>query len=147
MHEQSVLAPFSGTVVSIPHDPAARVSAGAPLVVLEAMKMEHEVLTETAGVLRRVEVSVGEAVQEGQLLAVVAVEDGATPGKAAETEPEPEPAESAETRADLRSVRERHALGLDAARPDAVAKRQAGGPPGRTCPTWSTREPSSSTAR
>ena len=43
--EISVRAPFAGVVVSIGD---GHVAAGAPLVVLEAMKMEHEVLAESA---------------------------------------------------------------------------------------------------
>jgi acetyl-CoA carboxylase carboxyltransferase component len=119
----TVRAPFAGVVVAIPHAPEELVSAGAPLLVLEAMKMEHEVVAESAGVLARVEVALGEAVEEGQVLAVLEPTDGATPSPArasAETA-------GAETRADLAAVRERHRLGLDEARPDAVAQRRERG--------------------
>src|SRR5207237_5843236 len=77
--ELTVTAPFAGVVVAIPHAPNDRISAGAPVMVLEAMKMEHEVLAESGGVVQRVEVVVGEAVQEGQVLAVLAPgsDDGA----------------------------------------------------------------------
>src|SRR5919204_1844773 len=66
--ELTVTAPFAGVVVAIPHAPEERVKAGAPVLILEAMKMEHEVLAEAGGVVRRVEVAIGEAVQEGQVL-------------------------------------------------------------------------------
>ena len=68
----NVTAPFAGTVIAIGHEPAEPVRAGAALVVLEAMKMEHEVVAESDGVVERVEVAVGDTVDEGQLLAVVA---------------------------------------------------------------------------
>jgi acetyl-CoA carboxylase carboxyltransferase component len=98
------------------------VGAGAALIVLEAMKMEHEVLAQTDGVVRSVEVAVGDAVVEGQLLLVLTAA-GTSPASAAEVaEVEPNAA-----RADLEAVRERHALGLDAARPDAVAQRRERG--------------------
>ena len=48
--EHAVTAPFAGVVVAIAHARDERVGAGAALVVLEAMKMEHEVLAETDGV-------------------------------------------------------------------------------------------------
>jgi acetyl-CoA carboxylase carboxyltransferase component len=121
--ESSVTAPFAGVVVAIPGAPDDPVRAGSPVVVLEAMKMEHEVLAESDGILRRIEVAIGDAVEEGQLLAVVtegaaeAGEDAAPAGAQAK----------AGERADLEEVRSRHELGLDAARPDAVARRQESG--------------------
>jgi acetyl/propionyl-CoA carboxylase alpha subunit len=39
--ELAVTAPFDGVVVAIPGGTDERVGAGSPLVVLEAMKMEH----------------------------------------------------------------------------------------------------------
>jgi acetyl-CoA carboxylase carboxyltransferase component len=115
--DHELTAPFDGTVIAVSAD--ERVAAGAALVVLEAMKMEHEVIAEIGGTIRSVEVSVGDTVQEGQRLAVVA--DGEAPGPAlAELEP-PGP------RTDLDAVRRRHEMGLDAARPDAVANRRARG--------------------
>ncbi len=122
--ELEVTAPFAGVVVSIAHQPHEQVLAGSALVVLEAMKMEHEVLAQGSGVVRRVEVSVGDAVQQGQLLLVLAQADGAgtqaPPGARAGPGP-------ATARTDLQEVRDRHAQGLDAARPEAVARRRERG--------------------
>ena len=108
--------------MAVVHQPDAQVDAGAAVVVLEAMKMEHEVLAPSAGVVRQVSVSVGESVAEGQLLLVMAGEASGV----ASAEPILEP-DSAGPRADLQAVLERHALGLDAARPDAVEKRRERG--------------------
>jgi acetyl-CoA/propionyl-CoA carboxylase biotin carboxyl carrier protein len=47
------------------------VAAGAPLVVLEAMKMEHTVRAPDAGILRALHVAVGDQVDADRLLAVV----------------------------------------------------------------------------
>jgi acetyl-CoA carboxylase carboxyltransferase component len=116
--DRSVIAPFAGVVVSIPHAREAHVAAGTPLVVLEAMKMEHEVLAEIDGVLRDVAVAVGDAVEEGQLLVTLEPGGGAD-GDVARTREH----EQAGERGDLQAVRERHEIGLDAARPDAVARR------------------------
>jgi acetyl-CoA carboxylase carboxyltransferase component len=122
--ETAVLAPFAGVVVAVGQKPGGPVRTGTALVVLEAMKMEHEVVARADGVVRRVEVTVGEAVEEGQVLVVMAegeagageVQDDGAAGVDLDAE-----------REDLRAVRERHALGLDEARPEAVAKRHAGG--------------------
>jgi acetyl-CoA carboxylase carboxyltransferase component len=120
--EHAVTAPFAGVVVAIPRELQDRVSAGTPLVVLEAMKMEHEVLALVDGVVAGLEVAIGDAVEEGQLLARIA--PGA--GEIAQTDGADEPGSDGE-RADLRAVRERHEIGLDAARQEAVASRHERG--------------------
>jgi acetyl-CoA carboxylase carboxyltransferase component len=109
-------APFSGTVVSVPNAPEETVHAGTAVVILEAMKMEHEIVAEQDGIVESVAVAVGETVTEGQLLVTLtlAQHDGAPPQVAAAPQDE---------RDDLEQVRHRHELGLDAARPDAVARR------------------------
>ncbi|HYB24169.1 MAG TPA: carboxyl transferase domain-containing protein, partial [Solirubrobacteraceae bacterium] len=121
--EHRVTAPFAGVVVAIPHAREEHVGAGSPLVVIEAMKMEHEVLAEVEGILSGLAVAVGDAVQEGQLLATLA--PGASVAPVSADTPAP-PHEGGE-REDLRAVRERHELGLDAARPQAVAQRRERG--------------------
>ncbi|HTP20356.1 MAG TPA: carboxyl transferase domain-containing protein [Solirubrobacteraceae bacterium] len=113
-----VLAPFAGTVVAVWRAHDDPVSAGQALVVLEAMKMEHEVLSEIDGTVRSVDVAVGDMVEPGQRLAVLA--------PAATTAPNREPAPTA-SRDDLDAVKARHEQTLDAARPDAVAKRREQG--------------------
>jgi propionyl-CoA carboxylase alpha chain len=47
------------------------VLANAPLVVLEAMKMEHTVRATAAGTVREIHVAVGDQVDGGRVLAVV----------------------------------------------------------------------------
>jgi acetyl-CoA carboxylase carboxyltransferase component len=117
--EQVVLAPFAGVVVAIPHALAEQVGAGAPVIVLEAMKMEHEVLAEAGGVVHELSVAVGDAVEEGQPLLTLG------PGEGASSIPLPPASEGGDgEREDLRLVRERHEIGLDAARPEAVEKRR-----------------------
>ena len=120
--DHALLAPFDAVVVGLPLEADAHVRAGAPVVVLEAMKMEHEVLAEVDGVVREVSVAVGEAVQEGQLLATL--EPRTHAAEAPEAQPDDEPEGE---RADLRTVRERHEIGLDPARPEVVARRHEHG--------------------
>ncbi len=117
-----MLAPFDAVVVALPLQADTQVRAGVPVVVLEAMKMEHEVLAEVDGIVRELAVAVGEAVSEGQLLATL--EPRALAGPAAESAEEPEPEGE---RGDLRAVRERHEIGLDPARGEAVARRHEHG--------------------
>jgi acetyl-CoA carboxylase carboxyltransferase component len=118
-----VLAPFAGTVVAVWHDRDDPVSAGQPLVVLEAMKMEHEIVAEVDGTVQRVDVAVGDTVEPGQQLAVVAPAENETA-----TGPGPQPEEGAHTPGDeLEAVRARHEQTLDHARPEAIAKRHEQG--------------------
>ena len=120
--EHDVTAPFAGVVVAIAHQLDEPVGAGSVLMVLEAMKMEHEVLAETDGTLRAMAVAVGDAVEEGQLLLTL------TPGTGnGASSPTLQPQRADGEREDLGAVRERHEIGLDAARPEAVAKRRERG--------------------
>jgi acetyl-CoA carboxylase carboxyltransferase component len=120
--EVSITAPFAGVVVAVSHHPDETVRAGTALLVLEAMKMEHEVLSDAAGVVRSVEVAVGDAVEEGQVLVVLEASDAATHALR-----DVAPLDPTAPREDLDAVRARHALGLDTARPEAVARRREQG--------------------
>jgi biotin carboxyl carrier protein len=60
-----------GKVVSVRVAPGDEVEPGQVLVVLEAMKMEHQVTAPEAGVVSEVLVAVGEQVENGALLVVV----------------------------------------------------------------------------
>ena len=67
----SLLAPMPGLVLRVLADVDATVTAGQPLVVLEAMKMEQTVTAPADGVLAELRVKAGEQVSTGQVLAVV----------------------------------------------------------------------------
>jgi propionyl-CoA carboxylase alpha chain len=67
----SLLAPMPGSVVSVAVEPGAEVAAGAPVLVLEAMKMQHTVSAPHAGTVTEIPVSVGAQVAAGDVLAVV----------------------------------------------------------------------------
>jgi propionyl-CoA carboxylase alpha chain len=69
--EGSLLAPMPGSVVSIVASVGEEVSAGRPVLVLEAMKMQHTVSAPYDGVVTEIPVSVGEQVAAGAVLAVV----------------------------------------------------------------------------
>jgi 3-methylcrotonyl-CoA carboxylase alpha subunit len=59
------MAPMSGTVVAVMVKAGNKVAKGAPLVVLEAMKMEHTIVAPAAGVVTAVNFGVGDRVAEG----------------------------------------------------------------------------------
>jgi acetyl/propionyl-CoA carboxylase alpha subunit len=65
------IAPLPGVVVAILVSVGDEVHAGTPLVVLEAMKMEHEIVATGDGVVTRVAVKVGASVDYHQLLIAV----------------------------------------------------------------------------
>ncbi|HEU5156822.1 MAG TPA: biotin carboxylase N-terminal domain-containing protein [Streptosporangiaceae bacterium] len=67
----SLLAPMPGTVVRILAERGATVIAGQPLVVIEAMKMEHPIAAATSGTLTELNVAPGQQVDSGATLAVI----------------------------------------------------------------------------
>jgi acetyl/propionyl-CoA carboxylase alpha subunit len=64
----SLIAPMPGSIVRVLTDVGAAVQPGQALVVIEAMKMEHEVVAPTAGEVLEVHVSAGQQVDSGQPL-------------------------------------------------------------------------------
>jgi acetyl-CoA carboxylase carboxyltransferase component len=118
--------PFAGTVLRVDVGPGDQVRAGAVLVVLESMKMEHVVEAATAGTVRAVAVSVSDAVQAGDVLLSIDEDDADAP-------PPTPPAGPgvvdvvAEIRPELAELRARIAGTLDAGRPAATDRRHAGG--------------------
>jgi pyruvate carboxylase subunit B len=63
-----VRAPMPGMIVRTDVEAGERVAAGQGVVVMEAMKMENELKAETAGVVARVLVTAGQAVEKGTVL-------------------------------------------------------------------------------
>lgn len=115
-------SPLQAQVVQWLVAPGDAVREGDVVVILEAMKMEHEVRSPASGRVRERLFGEGETVQEGELLVALDVgEVGARPVPGG-----PAAASTAGTlRPDLQRVLDRHALTSDAARPEAMAKRHA----------------------
>jgi 3-methylcrotonyl-CoA carboxylase alpha subunit len=61
-------APMNGTVISLLVEPGSEVEAGAPLLILEAMKMEHTIRAPTAGTVERFLCAAGDLVDGGASL-------------------------------------------------------------------------------
>jgi 3-methylcrotonyl-CoA carboxylase alpha subunit len=72
-HGGHLMAPMSGTVVAVLVKAGDRVGKGAPLMILEAMKMEHTIAAPAAGVVAAVNFRAGDRVKEGADL--VAIDD------------------------------------------------------------------------
>lgn len=67
----NVQSEITGTVWKIDVNIGDTVAVDDEIIILESMKMEIPVCTPVAGVLKEILVQEGEAVQEGQTLAVV----------------------------------------------------------------------------
>jgi len=118
----AVRATMQGTIVSIDVSEGELVRQGQQLLVMDAMKMEHVITAATGGLVLQVAVSVGDAVYQGHPLLFIEEAD-----VEALASGESDQAEMDAIRPDLAEVRERHALGHDAARPEAVARRRKTG--------------------
>src|SRR5947199_3217650 len=117
-----VRAPMQGTVVAIDVSPGDAVPAGAQLLVMEAMTMEHVVAAPVGGIVRALHAAAGDTVYEGSPLVVL--EESAVEATAADNGGQ---VDLAHIRPDLAEVERRHAQTRDAARPDAVARRRRTG--------------------
>jgi propionyl-CoA carboxylase alpha chain len=67
----SLLAPMPGTVVSVAVEKGQEVEAGQPVLVLEAMKMQHTVRAPGPGTVTEIDVQPGRQVAAGEVVAVV----------------------------------------------------------------------------
>ena len=66
-----ITSPMPGTVLAVKADVGDRVGAGTPLLIVEAMKMEHTITAPVDGVLTELNVQAGQQVALNQPLAVV----------------------------------------------------------------------------
>jgi len=68
---EEIKAHITGVVFQITAQPGDAVEAGAPLIVLESMKMEIPVEAPRAGSVKEIRVHEGQTVQEGDTVAVL----------------------------------------------------------------------------
>jgi len=66
-----ITAPMPGKICQVNVAPGDTVTAEQEVVVLEAMKMEMPIITATAGTVKSVNCSQGDAVQGGDVLVVI----------------------------------------------------------------------------
>ena len=114
-----ITAPMQGTIVVIDVSVGQQVRKGQQLMLIESMKMHHAIESLADGTVSGVHVQPGATVMEGAVVARVEV------GAVSVAELAPEVAEDpAHIRPDLAEAIERHTVGLDASRPEAVARRR-----------------------
>lgn len=69
-----IKAPMPARVVDVRVAPGDRVTKGTPVMVLEAMKMQNEIVAPAAGVVRTVHITAGQPVEGNQILVTFAAE-------------------------------------------------------------------------
>ncbi|WP_420392498.1 carboxyl transferase domain-containing protein [Acuticoccus sp.] len=114
----AVVAPMLGTVLSVEVAAGRTVARNAPLVVMEAMKMQHTIRAPHAGVVSRLSAQPGATVAAGELLAIIEATKDAEALDAVT-----EDLDLDRVRPDLAELEARRALLADDARPERVAKR------------------------
>ncbi len=117
-----VRAPMQALVITVRAEVGETVAPGQPLVILEAMKMEHIIAAERSGVVRKVLVEGDAMVAAGDLLVLLEQAEHAELATDAVEETSLDAIGP-----DLAEVIQRHAFGLDENRPEAVAKRRKTG--------------------
>lgn len=112
---------MQGTIVTVDVAVGQAVVVGQQVMLIESMKMHHAIEAFDRGVVEEVLVAVGQTVAQGEVVArvqpgqvdmVAAVQDSVA-------------VDLDHVRADLAETLERHRVGTDAARPDAVARRRS----------------------
>ena len=115
-------SPLQAQVVQWLAQPGDAVRQGQPLLVVEAMKMEHELRADRDGRLAECLVAAGDSVDAGDPLWRI---DAAAMQAPRRDIPASAPEAAPPERDELRRLRERLAFTEDAARPEAVARRHA----------------------
>lgn len=64
-------APMAGTILDVKVSVGQTVNVGDVVCILEAMKLENEVVADVAGVVKSIAVTKGTSVSNGQLIAVI----------------------------------------------------------------------------
>ncbi|MFM2072775.1 MAG: hypothetical protein RLZZ623_3039, partial [Actinomycetota bacterium] len=111
---------MQGTIVAIDVVVGDHVGTGQQLMLIESMKMHHAIEAVSSGVITDIPVMIGQNVLVSDVLVSMVPGAAADPGPAPAIEVDVE-----RIRPDLAESFDRHRVGLDPARPDAVARRRA----------------------
>jgi acetyl/propionyl-CoA carboxylase alpha subunit len=114
----AVEAPLQGTVIELSVTTGMAVYAGQQLAIMEAMKMEHVIQAPVGGTIKMLNCATGDAVSEGHALLFIEPSNVIMQAAARVEALDPD-----RIRPDLAESNARHALGQDASRPEAVARR------------------------
>jgi acetyl-CoA carboxylase carboxyltransferase component len=118
-------SPISGFISEVVVVDGTAVREGATVLIIEAMKMLHDVCAPADGRVTGIAFGQGEQIEEGDIL--FSLEELAEDEAGADDQVDAGARDSSpqEERPDLTEVKRRRSLLLDEARPDAVAKRRA----------------------
>jgi acetyl/propionyl-CoA carboxylase alpha subunit/acetyl-CoA carboxylase carboxyltransferase component len=119
----AIVAPSPGVIVRVDAEPGTVVGAGAPVMVIEAMKMEHVVCAPAGLRLNVVLTRVGDAVEKGSVLA-----HGTPAGSLPEAPATPgEAASDGDWSAEVAEIERRRDRALRMGGPEKVARQHADG--------------------
>jgi acetyl/propionyl-CoA carboxylase alpha subunit/acetyl-CoA carboxylase carboxyltransferase component len=115
----AIAAPLQGTLVSLTIGVGEMVRPGQQVAVIDAMKMEHLVTATQGGIVQSIAAKANATLAADDPILFILPAD--MEGEAAA---EDEDIDLDHMRSDLLEMRDRQAFGLDANRPDAVARRR-----------------------
>ena len=115
-------SPLQGTVLIVDVEVGDKISEGQRVALLESMKMEHEVLATSGGVITKVCIEIGQMVAESENL--FSFDSRETPSA---NEAKSDELDLTHIRPDLAETIERHEIGRDHRRKRAVEKRHLKG--------------------
>lgn len=115
-------APLQSVFVAYEVAEGDSIDTGQELAVVEAMKMQHVITAQCSGIVTELLAATGDTLDNGQAILLIKVTNEATGSEAAIAEIDLDT-----IRPDLQNLRERVALTLDDARPQAVQKRHGRG--------------------
>ena len=70
-HSGAVRSPMPGLIIAVTVEVGEKVSSGTPLLIVEAMKMEHQITAPKSGVVKQLNYAVGDQVKDGDALLVI----------------------------------------------------------------------------
>lgn len=65
---ENIVAPMPGKIVELMVEENARVMEGEPILILEAMKMQNEIIAVVAGKIKKIHVKAGDSVAKDEVL-------------------------------------------------------------------------------
>ena len=118
----SIKAPMQGMIVKFDVKQGDEIWKGKPLLIMEAMKMEHEVLSGISGIVKEIKVQPQDTVFEGHSLMTIELAEVKE-----KTTKKTKDVDLDRIRPDLKEALERKGASHDENRPEAVKKRYSTG--------------------
>jgi len=67
----SVIAPLPGKIINIKVQGGSEVKINEPILILEAMKMQNEIVADLDGIVKEIKVKIGDVVYTGEELVII----------------------------------------------------------------------------